>query len=70
MSSPDSLSSVLDGRMSDRRDDPPNESPIQRALRMRKAAMASKPKAPGGERDNRRPASGIAAGASKPWMKK
>jgi hypothetical protein len=56
--------------MSDRREDPPVESPIQRALRMRKAAIASKPKVPGAEGANRKPASGIAAGASKPWMKK
>lgn len=56
--------------MSDRPENPPAESPIQRALRMRKAAMASKPKAPGGEGFNRKTASGIAAGASKPWMKK
>jgi hypothetical protein len=56
--------------MSDRRDDPPAETPIQRALRLRKAAQATKPKAPGGQGFDRRPASGIAAGASKPWMKK
>ena len=56
--------------MSDEREDPPAESPIQRALRMRKAAIASKPKAPGGEAFNRKAGSGITAGASKPWMKK
>ena len=56
--------------MPDRRDDLPAESPIQRALRMRKAAMASKPNAPGGEAFNRKPAPGIAAGASRPAMKK
>ena len=43
---------------------------MQRALRLRKAAMAAKPQAPGGERFSRKPAAGIAAGASKPWMKK
>jgi hypothetical protein len=37
---------------------------------MRKAAIAAKPKGPGGATFDRRPASGIAAGASKPWMKK
>jgi len=67
---PDRPSSVLQGRMSDRRDDLPAESPIQRALRMRKAAMAAKPKPPRSEGADRKPASGIAAGASKPWMKK
>jgi len=56
--------------MPDRPEDPPAESPMQRALRMRKAALASTPKAPNGTAFNRKPASGIAAGASKPWMKR
>jgi hypothetical protein len=56
--------------MPDRPEDPPAESPMQRALRMRKAALASKPKTPGGADVNRKPATGIASGASKPWMKK
>jgi hypothetical protein len=56
--------------MTDRPEDPPAESPMQRALRMRKAALASKPKTPDGAAFNRKPATGIAAGASKPWMKK
>lgn len=55
--------------MSDRHDDSPGESPMQRAMRMRKAAMASK-QVRGGERFHGKPPSGIAAGASKPWMKK
>jgi len=55
--------------MSDRRDDP-DETPIQRALRMRKAAMAAKPKAPAGAALDRKAASRMASGASKPWMKK
>lgn len=45
-----------------------NETPMQRALRMKNAARESKPKAPGAalHRDQ----AGIAAGASKPWTKK
>jgi len=48
---------------------PPAETPMARALRMRKAAQASKPKHPGGgksPRDN----TAMPQGASKPWMKK
>jgi hypothetical protein len=44
------------------------ETPIQRALRLKKAAQDARPKTPGD--DKRRPASGVAAGASKPWMKR
>jgi len=68
--SPDPPSPVLKDRMSDRRQDQPAESPIQRALRMKKAALDAKPKAPGDEKFKREQASGIAAGASKPWTKK
>jgi hypothetical protein len=53
--------------------DPPNdaaESPMQRALRLKKAALETKPKAPGGEKFKRQKAAGMAAGASRPWMKK
>jgi hypothetical protein len=57
--------------MSDRQEDPPAETPMQRALRMRKAAQQAKPKAAGRDAAfNRKAGSGIAAGASKPWMKK
>jgi hypothetical protein len=46
------------------------ETPMQRALRLKKAALDAKPKVPGSERSKRGQAAGIAAGASKPWMKK
>ena len=59
---------MLQERMPDGPDD--TETPIQRALRLRKAAIASKPKAPGGEGFNRKAGRGIAPGASQPWMKK
>lgn len=49
---------------------PPPETPHQRALRIRKAALEAKPKTPGGGAQNLRAAAGQAAGASKPWVKK
>ena len=45
------------------------ETPMQRALRMKKAAADSRPQPPGGGKPQRGQA-GVAAGASKPWMKK
>jgi hypothetical protein len=55
--------------MSDPPRDNTNESPMQRALRMKKAALEAKPKAPdpGFKRERAAP---MRAGASKPWMKK
>jgi hypothetical protein len=46
------------------------ETPIQRALRLKKAALDAKPKPPRGGRFQREQAAGIAAGKSKPWMAK
>lgn len=46
------------------------ETPIQRALRLKKAALAAKPKAPGAGVTNRRQSAVMAAGASKPAMRK
>jgi hypothetical protein len=46
------------------------ETPMERALRMKKAAIQTKPKPPGAGKGQRERAAGIAAGASKPWMKK
>ena len=48
----------------------PNETPIQRALRLKRAAQAAAPQPPRGGRFQREQAAGIAAGKSKPWMKK
>jgi hypothetical protein len=53
-------------------DNPPPddaETPMQRAMRLKKAALEARPNAPGADA-RRRPAKGMAAGASKPWMKK
>lgn len=55
---------VLENPMAD---DPP-ETPIQRALRIKKAALEAKPKPPRGGRFQREQAAGIATGKSKPWM--
>ena len=46
------------------------DTPMERALRMKKAAIQAKPKPPGGGKVQRERAAGIAPGASKPWMKK
>jgi hypothetical protein len=46
------------------------ETPIQRALRLKKAALDAKPKPPRGGKFQRQQAAGIAAGRSKPWMSK
>lgn len=55
--------------MTDDQDHDAAETPIQRALRMKKTAAGAKPTPP---RDGRSPRAqtGIAAGKSKPWMKK
>ena len=56
--------------MSDRPKDFPAETPMARALRLKKAALDSKPKPPGRGKFQRQQTAGVAAGASKPWMKK
>jgi len=50
--------------------DDPAETPIQRALRLKQAAIAAKPKPPRGGRFQREQAASIATGKSKPWMAK
>jgi hypothetical protein len=44
------------------------ESPIQRALRLKKAAIDAREKPPRGGRFQREQAASIATGKSKPWM--
>jgi hypothetical protein len=56
--------------MDDRPEKTADETPMARALRMKKAAIQAKPKPPGGGKVQHERAPGIAAGASKPWMKK
>ena len=52
--------------MTDRSEDAP-ESPIQRALRLKTEALKARPRAAGPRRES---LANVAAGASKPWMKK
>ncbi len=54
--------------MSDPNDDLPPESPVQRALRLKKAAIEAREKPPRGGRFQREQAARIATGKSKPWM--
>ena len=55
--------------MTDDLDAPPNETPIQRALRLKKAAIEAKPKPPRGGRFQREQAAAArSASKSKPWM--
>jgi hypothetical protein len=56
--------------MTDSPDDDAAESPIQRALRMKKTAREARPARPGDGRLQRKETAGMAAGKSKPWMKK
>jgi len=49
--------------------DKPAETPIQRALRMKKAAQEAQPKTPGSDFKPEQTAR-MPAGASKPWMKR
>ena len=46
----------------------PSESPIQRALRLKKATIDARAKPPRGGKFQREQAARIAAGKSKPWM--
>lgn len=47
---------------------PPDETPVQRALRLKQAAIDARPKPPRGGRFQREQAARIQAGKSKPWM--
>ena len=45
------------------------ETSLQRALRLKKEALQSKPKPPGSD-SARGPAASMSAGASRPWLKR
>ncbi|MDR6627432.1 hypothetical protein [Caulobacter segnis] len=47
---------------------PPAETPMQRALRLKQAALDGRPKPPRGGKFQRQQAARVATGASKPWM--
>ena len=50
-------------------DSDPDETPIQRALRLKKAALDAKPKPPRGGRFQReQAAANLSSSKSKPWM--
>jgi hypothetical protein len=46
------------------------ETPMERALRAKKAALQTRPKPPGGGKFTPRQGAGVSAGASKPAMKR
>ena len=48
-------------------DDAPAETPMQKALRLKQAALDARPKAPRGGKFQRQQANRIAAGDSRPW---
>lgn len=48
--------------------DIPGETPVQRALRLKKAALDARPKPPRGGKFQREQAARVATGKSKPWM--
>lgn len=58
---------VLGCLMSDQPDDP-SETPIQRALRLKKAALAERPAPPRGGKFQREQNAKAKTGQSKPWM--
>ncbi len=47
---------------------PPDETPVQRALRLKKAVLDARAKPPRGGRFQREQAAKIATGKSRPWM--
>lgn len=51
-------------------DAPPGETPVQRALRLKRARLDARPKPPRGGRFQRQQAAGVAPGASRPWTHK
>jgi hypothetical protein len=46
------------------------ETPMQRALRLKRAAIDARPKPPRGGKFQREQAAAIASGKSKPWLKR
>ena len=50
--------------------DDANETPMQRALRLKKAALDARPKPPRGGKFQREQAAALASGKSRPWLKR
>ena len=55
--------------MSEPPDETP-ETPMQRALRLKKAALDARPKPPRGGKFQREQAAALASGKSRPWLKR
>ncbi len=47
-----------------------DETPIQRALRLKKAKLDARPKPPRGGKFQREQSAAVAAGKSNPWLKR
>jgi hypothetical protein len=56
--------------MDDHPEDTAAETPMQRALRLKTAAIAARREPPVGDKRRREQAARMAAGASKPWLKR
>jgi hypothetical protein len=56
--------------MTDDPKDAADETPLERALRIKKAALQTRPKPPGGGKFTPRQGAGVSAGASKPATRK
>ena len=50
--------------------DDSSETPIQRALRLKKAKLDARPQPPRGGKFQREQAARVASGKSKPWLKR
>ncbi len=50
--------------------DAETETPIQRALRLKQAAINARPKSPRGGKFQRQQTAALASGKSKPWLKR
>jgi hypothetical protein len=61
---------LKDTTMADQAGDDATLTPIQRALKMKKAALAAKAPPPGARRADEQAAAARSASRSKPWMKK
>ncbi len=56
--------------MNDHPEDTAAETPMQRALRLKTAAIAARRESPAGDKHRREQSARMAAGASKPWLKR
>ncbi|MFK0298598.1 hypothetical protein ACIQTU_05180 [Brevundimonas sp. NPDC090276] len=64
------MSDLHDDTPADAAAEVPGETPLQRALRLKKEALDARPKPPRGGRFQREQAARIKTGAARPWMSK